>query len=213
MRRRVVAGLTYVLGSALLARSLHAEPGSRRFFRDTFATAATWTVGGALSRPGGARRAHGSPLESVAVGAAAFVPFYAGAHLARRIPLLRRALTGVLRHVHDATTPWVVVTTMVNGVAEEIFFRGALYELSGRPGAAIARTSGFYVLTVTGSGNPALILASAAMGPVFAWQRARGGTIVAPALTHLTWSALMLAFVAPLFRRGQAAVTPAGPRS
>ena len=48
--------------------------------------------------------------------------------------------------------------------------------------------------------NPALVLASLAMGTLFGLQRRATGGIQAPMLTHLTWSALMLRYLPPLFR-------------
>ncbi|GAB2972645.1 hypothetical protein [Nocardioides montaniterrae] len=42
------------------------------------------------------------------------------------------------------------------------------------------------------------------MGTVFAAQRRASGGIQAPLITHLTWSALMLRFLPPLFRQSSA---------
>jgi hypothetical protein len=47
--------------------------------------------------------------------------------------------------------------------------------------------------------NPALVLASTVMGTLFAVQRGRAGGVQAPLLTHVVWSALMLAFLPRLF--------------
>jgi hypothetical protein len=57
-----------------------------------------------------------------------------------------------------------------------------------------------YALATTSTRNPALVLASAAMGILFALQRRATGGIQAPLLTHLTWSTLMLRYLPPLFR-------------
>ena len=35
---------------------------------------------------------------------------------------------------------------------------------------------------------------------IFGWQRAATGGVLAPAVTHLTWSVLMLRYLPPLFR-------------
>ena len=114
--------------------------------------------------------------------------------MARRIPPLRRAITGVLSHAHRGSTLSVVATTLVTGAAEEVFFRGVLYDAFGARGS----TAG-YVLSTTATRNPALVLASAAMGTLFALQRRRSGGVRAPMLTHVTWSALMLGFLPRLF--------------
>jgi CAAX protease family protein len=57
------------------------------------------------------------------------------------------------------------------------------------------------VLATSATRNPALVLASVVMGSLFAAQRRSTGGIQAPLLTHLTWSALMLRFLPPLFKR------------
>jgi len=193
---RRAAALTQAVGTVLLGRSLNAEPGSKRFYGATYATAATWTAGGVLSRPPGGPQWTGRGAgEGIAVGTAAFGVFYGCAHVARRIPLLRRALTSAFRHVHVGRTSWVATTTIVNGVAEEIYFRGALQDLVGaKKGTAL------YVAAVAGSRNPALVLAAVIMGSALAWQRDRSGGLLAPTLAHVTWSVLMLRFVAPLFK-------------
>ena len=49
--------------------------------------------------------------------------------------------------------------------------------------------------------NPARVLASVVMGPRFGVQRRASGGVEAAALTHLTWSVLMLRYLPPLFRR------------
>jgi hypothetical protein len=189
-RRHYAVAATQAIGTALLGRSLAAAPGSRRFYRATYATAATWTAGGLVSssRPQWTGKGAG---EGLAVGAAAFGLFYGCAHVARRIPVLRRALTSAFRHVHVGRTAAVATTTIVNGVAEEAFFRGAVQDLlGGKRGAAL------YVAAVAGSRNPSLVLAAVIMGPLWAWQRERSGGLLAPMLAHVAWSMLMLEFVA-----------------
>ena len=47
--------------------------------------------------------------------------------------------------------------------------------------------------------NPALVIAGTATSVLFGLQRRTSGGILAPALTQLTWSLLMLCYLAPLF--------------
>jgi membrane protease YdiL (CAAX protease family) len=198
-RRRVVA-VTSVVGTALLGASLAARPGSRAFTGLTLATAATWTAGGLASGP--VPRGRSVPAEvtvPVATGACAFAAFYGAALVARRIPVLDRALVSVLRHAHTGGGPVVLAITLANGAAEEIFFRGALY--AAAPRQPVAVSTAVYVLSTVATRNPALVLASAVMGTLFAWQRRATGGVQAPLLTHVTWSALMLRFLPRLFRR------------
>ncbi|SFW87360.1 CPBP family intramembrane glutamic endopeptidase [Amycolatopsis australiensis] len=188
MRKTVLAAIT-AFGSGLLGASLASRPGSRRFHALTASVAATWFAGA-----GRVPRGRRDVVQPVAAGAGAFGVFYGGALVARHIPPLRRAITGVLDHAHRGSTPSVAATALVTGVAEEVFFRGALYDAFGARGATAV-----YVLSTAATRNPALVLASAVMGTVFAWQRHRSGGVQAPLLTHVTWSALMLAVMPRLF--------------
>nr|WP_225956088.1 CPBP family intramembrane glutamic endopeptidase [Amycolatopsis lexingtonensis] len=165
------------------------RPGSRRFHTLTASVAATWFAGA-----GRVPRGRPDVVQPLVVGAGAFGVFYGCALVARHIPPLRRAITGVLDHAHRGSTPSVAVTALVTGVAEEAFFRGALYDAFGARGATAA-----YVLSTTATRNPALVLASAVMGALFAAQRHRAGGVQAPMLTHVAWSALMLAAMPRLF--------------
>lgn len=205
-RRAGVVVATTVGGAALLGRSLAEEPGSRSFYLSTAAVAATWVAGGMASGPLRSRRsdpAYGErhPFAGpVAAGAGAFGVFYLGAHVARRIPPLGDAVAGVLRFAEEGDDRLVMATTLVNGLAEEVFFRGAVYAALDGHHPVLGSTA-TYALVTTTTRNPALVLAAAAMGTLFAVQRRRSGGIRAPILTHLTWSALVLRWLPPLFRR------------
>ncbi|MFI5590222.1 lysostaphin resistance A-like protein [Amycolatopsis sp. NPDC051758] len=179
-------------GSGLLGASLASRSGSRRFHTLTASVAATWFAGATAAGP--VRRGRPDVVQPVLAGVAAFGVFYAGALVSRHIPLLRRAIAGVLDHAHHGSTPSVAVTTLVTGAAEEVFFRGAVYDAFGARGSTAV-----YVLSTTATRNPALVLASAVMGTLFAVQRSRSGGVQAPLLTHVVWSALMLGFLPRLF--------------
>lgn len=69
--------------------------------------------------------------------------------------------------------------------------------LGGRHPVAVS--TAVYSLATTATRNPALVLASAAMGTLFGLQRRATGGVQAPILTHLTWSTLMVHFLPPLF--------------
>jgi uncharacterized protein len=196
---------TLALGTALLGRSMSSRAGSREFYALTFGVAGTWLAGGVATGP--------VPLASeqsrrnatrellvvpVAVGSGMFALFYLAALAASRVPELDKALTSVLKYAHEGSTPVVLSTTLANAAAEEIFFRGTLYAAAD-PHRAVAVSTGGYVLSTTATRNPALVLASAVMGTVFALQRRNTGGVLAPTVTHLTWAALMLRFLPPLF--------------
>lgn len=194
-RRRVAA--TGVAGAAALGASFAAEPDSREFYLLGAAAAGILTVGGLSAGPIplGDDRSIAAP---VATGAAVFGASFGAARLAKRVPALDRAITSVLTYAHEGSGAGVLGIALVNGLAEEIFFRGALYGAVG-PRRAGSKTTAAYVVATTATRNPSLVLASAAMGALFAAQRRATGGIQAPVLTHLTWSALMLRYLPPLF--------------
>lgn len=203
-RRRKVVAATAVTGAGLLGVSLSTAPGSPRFYRLTTATAATWIAGSLLSGPlhlgrslGPGDRLRRPVVVPALLGVAAFAPFYGCALVCRRIRPLNRMLTTVLAYAHRGSSGPVLATTLLNGAAEEVFFRGALYASSTRRPAVVA--TGTYVLATTATRNPMLVLASAIMGALFAVQRHTTGGIQAPVITHLVWSALMLRYLPPLF--------------
>jgi len=205
-RRRRVVAVTSALGAGLLALGLSARPGSRSFYGLTLGVAATWTAGGLLSGPlhlGWVRhrdQALRRPLLTpVATGAAAFAGFYGAALVIRRVPVLDEAVARVLRFADEGDGSLVLLTACANGVAEEVFFRGALYAaLPERH--AVAGSTAVYTLATVGTRNPALVLAASAMGTLLGLQRRASGGVQASALTHLTWSVLMLRYLPPLFR-------------
>ena len=192
--------------AALLRSSFAAEAGSARFYLLTASLAATWT-GGALgagpvpwrgdrwrNHPGSAAQA--LIVVPVVTGAATFAVFYGAARAARRHRTLRRAITSVLHYAEAGSAPLVVLIASASGVAEELFFRGALWS-----GPHPLRTTTLaYAASTTAAGNPALVLAGLITSVVFGWQRHATGGVLAPAITHVTWSVLMLRYLPPLFR-------------
>jgi len=203
-RRRVV-GAVSVAGAGLLGLSLSTLPDSPEFYGLTLGVAATWLGGSAASGPLHLGWMRAGPtyrrpvVVPVLVGAGAFGAFYGAALAARRVPRLRRAVASVLRYAEHGNGPLVLLTTLANGAAEEVFFRGALYAAVGSR-YPVAKSTAVYALATTTTGNPALVLASIPMGILFALQRRATGGVQAPLLTHLTWSTLMLRYLPPLFR-------------
>jgi CAAX protease family protein len=192
--------------AALLRSSFAASEGSGRFYLLTVGLAGTW-AGGALGagpvrwrgdrwrgRPGDAAVA----LIAVpaVTGAATFAAFYGAARVARRHRGLRRAIAGVLRYADAGSTPLVVLIAAGSGVAEELYFRGALWS-GPRP---LRATTLAYAASTAAAGNPALVLAGLVTSVIFGWQRSATGGVLAPAVAHVTWSVLMLRYLPPLFR-------------
>ncbi|MGV9677334.1 CPBP family intramembrane glutamic endopeptidase [Nocardia sp. NPDC003482] len=192
-------GAVWLLGTALLRRSLSAPPDSTEFYTQSLATAATFAVGGTACGPPrfAADRPARTALTATATGVGAFGVFYGCALIARRIPILNRAITDVLGYARFGTTPRALAVALINGAAEEMFFRGPVYDASGKH--PVATSTVVYCLTTGATGNPALTLAAALMGTLFALERRTTGGIGAPLLTHLTWSTLMVRYLPPLF--------------
>ncbi len=194
-------------GTGLLGASLSTKPASRQFYAMTFSVAGTWLIGGLATEPldwdsfRGSERSFGRLVAvPVLTGVAAFGAFFGAALVARRIPVLNEALVSVLNYAERGSDSLVLATTLANGVGEEIFFRGSLFTALASP-HPVAASTGVYMLTTCATRNPALVVAAGVMGTVFAAQRRATGGILAPILTHVTWSALMVRFLPTLFRR------------
>ena len=86
--------------------------------------------------------------------------------------------------------------TIVNGIAEELFFRGALFAGIGVRHPVTISTI-LYTLATMGGGNPVLVFAAALLGTVVGLERRASGGVLGPILTHVTWSTAML-FLLPV---------------
>jgi membrane protease YdiL (CAAX protease family) len=211
-RRRRTVTTTGLVGAALLGAGLTAPAGSGRFYGLTAATAATYVVGSLASGPVRRGTAGRQVLAPAALGAGAFGVFYTGGLVARRIPFARRAISRILGYAAQGVDPLVVGVALANGVAEEMYFRGAVYDAAGGKRPLVTSTIA-YVAATTATRNPALVFASALMGVLFAVQRKATGGVQAPAITHMVWSVLMLRFLPPLFAEEPIRPVPALDRS
>ncbi len=86
---------------------------------------------------------------------------------------------------------------MLNGVAEELFFRGALFAAIGRHRPVFWSTA-IYTLTTVATGNVMLVFSALCLGLVVGLQRRVTGGVLAPIITHVTWSLGMLLILPPL---------------
>lgn len=197
-RRRIVVGLTLVLGAIALGLALRVEPGDALFYPATLGVAAIWVVGALASgrlRLGRARtRAGGSSLsvlQAVILGGLLLAVFLAGAVLVGQIEVLRGPVDDLLAHARFGSLPIVAAITAVNGIAEELFFRGALFAAITRRWRVIG-SAALYALATVLSGVPLLVLAAVALGLLTGLQRRVTGGVLGPIVTHLTWSLGML---------------------
>ena len=113
----------------------------------------------------------------------------------RQIPVIDRQVSSVLDHADQGVTPILLLITVVNGIAEELFFRGALY--AAVPRYPVVWSTVAYVVATLATGNFMLAFAAVLLGVVVGLERRASGGILAPILTHVTWSTVML-FALPL---------------
>jgi membrane protease YdiL (CAAX protease family) len=204
LRRRIVVAITLALGATLLGLSFSLRQGDPAFYPLTFGLAATWTLGSVLSGPlhighihlaGRLRRPTITPI---AVGLLLAALFVLGALIIRTIPSLVRLAEDVLGYARLGNLWIICVITLVNGIAEELFFRGALFAAIGVRHAVLISTV-LYVLATVAGGNLVLVFTAVVLGTVVGLERRASGGILAPILTHVTWSLSMLFVLPPLF--------------
>jgi membrane protease YdiL (CAAX protease family) len=203
-RRQLVVIATALVGAIVLGFSLRLEPGSGWFYPATLGLAAVWVAGAFASGPLhlGRIAVRGRPvrpvLTPIALGLGLAAVFVVGALLVRSLSwlsFLEDQVVSVVDYADQGSLPLLVVVTAVNGVAEELFFRGAAY-------AAITRhpvvwTTVAYAVATLATGNVMLCFAAILLGALVGVERRATGGILAPILTHCTWSLTML-LVLPL---------------
>ncbi len=205
-RRQLVTVLVVLIGAVVLGLSLRIDPGNALFYPATLGLAAVWVVGAFASGPLHLGRIDvGEVLrrpivQPILLGLVLAGFFVVGGLLVHKIgPLdpLDRQVGRILAHADQGTGGLTLLVTVVNGVAEELFFRGAFYTAAAERPILISTAA--YTLATAASRNPALTVAGVVMGTLFGMQRRASGGIQAPVLTHVTWAMLMLRFLPPLF--------------
>jgi membrane protease YdiL (CAAX protease family) len=126
--------------------------------------------------------------------------FVAGSLVVRELPPLRELVNDVLAHARYGAIVPIVAVTLLNGVAEEVFFRGALFAAIGRRYAVLVSTV-IYAAATVATGNLMLVFAAFLLGLVLGLQRRASGGILAPILTHITWSTAMVFALPALIRQ------------
>jgi len=205
-RRRIVVAIVLLAGALLLGLSLSVRPADPTFYPLTGGLAGVWLIGGLgsgrlhLGRIAFRGRLRRPVLTPIVIGLVAAAVFVLAALVVREIGPLRDFTENVLAHARYGSLPLVACVTLVNGVAEETFFRGALFAALGDRRPVLAST-GIYAVVTLVTGNPMLVFAAATLGLVLGLQRRASGGILAPMLTHVTWSMAMLLVLPPLFAR------------
>ena len=202
-RRRIVTAAFVVLGAIVLGTLLRLEQGSTAFVVMSLVLAGVWTVGAFASGPIYLGRITVKDMEvrpivqPLLIGAALAGVFVLGALVVREIGPLADQIRNVLGFASEGYLPVLVVVTAVNGVAEELFFRGAAYAaISKYP---VAWTTVAYTIATAATGNVMLAFAAILLGIITGLQRRASGGILAPILTHCTWSLTMLLALPAIF--------------
>lgn len=196
-RRRLVSMLTVVLGAAGLAASLQMDRDNPWFPAAALGVAAVWAGGAFL-----AGRLHlgrimvGEDLvrpivQPILIGLAMALVFIAGAFLISLIPPLADQVRSVLAFAESGSLLLLTITTLLSGIAEELFFRGSMYAAVRAPHQVAFTTVAYTIATIL-TGNVMLGFAAVIMGIVTGLQRRATGGVLAPILTHITWSMAML---------------------
>lgn len=202
-RRQLVTIAFVVLGGLVLGFSLRISPGSSWFYPATLLLALVWTIGafasgplhlGRISYRSGERR---PVLTPILIGLGLAGVFLLGGLVVRQIPFLGDQVRAVLDHANEGSAPLLVLITVVNGIAEELFFRGAAYAATTRYPVPVTTVA--YAIATLATGNVMLSFAALLLGLVVGLQRRASGGILGPVLTHVTWGVAMLFLLPWLF--------------
>nr|WP_260173353.1 CPBP family intramembrane glutamic endopeptidase [Nocardioides albus] len=212
LRRRQLVTVGFgLLGAVVLGASLRIEPGSFWFYPATLALAGVWTIGAFASGPlhlghirvwhrqdGQAEGRFVRPvLSPILLGLGLAGVFVIGGLVVREIAWLDRQVRSVLDFADQGSLPLLIAVTAINGVAEELFFRGAVY--AALPRHPVTWTSVAYVIATLATGNVMLAFAAILLGVVVGFERRASGGVLAPILTHCAWSLSMLLALPLLF--------------
>lgn len=194
IRQAVTVGFL-VLGTVLLGVSFRIEPGSVWFYPSALALAATWVVGAFASGP--VPLGERAVLRPLLAGAALAGVFVLGALVVRQLPVLDDQVSAVTAYADRGSGLLIVAVTLVTGAGEELFFRGAIYD--AMPQRPLVLSTAVYALVTVATLNVALVFAAALLGLVVGTLRQWSGGVLAPAITHVTWSLVLLLALPALF--------------
>jgi membrane protease YdiL (CAAX protease family) len=201
-RRQVVAAVVVLVGAIVLGWSLRLEPGGNTFYVAAVLLAGIWAAGAFLSgrlhlgRIAGGTEMFVRPiLAPILLGLLLVGVFVLGSLVVREIDPLADYVSSVLEYADEGSLTVLAIITFFNGIAEELFFRGAMY--AAIPRHPVFWTTLAYVVATLATGNVMLGFAAIVLGVVCGLERRASGGVLAPILTHITWSLSML-FVLPL---------------
>ena len=204
-RRKFVVTVVLLIGAALLGYSLSRPPGDNSFVWLTLALAGVWAVGAFASGPVHMgyvcfRGRNQRPvITGITVGLVLGAAFVVGGLVARQIPGVNDYIKQVLQYSNAGPLALIVFITVINGLAEEMFFRGALYSALAKYRPVIVSTVLYVIATAATTGNPMLGFAAIILGTVCAFLRRATGGVLAPMLTHFVWGLVLVLALPPMF--------------
>lgn len=193
-RRRslLILVLTLVVASVVVRATFRSAPGSSRLMWLTYVLALLLLGGSWLSGrswPKAHRRAGRHPVVGPVL--TAVLLFVAFAFLGWAFSWIGPLDDGADAIIERARAgPWwqLALVAAAAGVAEEVMFRGALFERVRLP---VVTASLAHMAMTLPAGNLALTLAAGFVGVVLGLSRRASGGWFAPAVTHVVWALLM----------------------
>lgn len=193
--------LAVVLPGALAALGLgiasHAPDGGVVFYVATFAVAAVYFLTWACFRTShplfDTSRLGKDVVRGLVIGMALLALFLGGALLVRFIPFLSEPVHALLDNARYGALWVTILTTAINGIGEEVYFRRIAFDRL--PGTWLARavmSLVLYIAVTAAMGVPLLALAAIAVGVAASYEARRTGSLVSPCVLHLSWSLSML---------------------
>ncbi|HTM83364.1 MAG TPA: CPBP family intramembrane glutamic endopeptidase [Mycobacterium sp.] len=203
-RRRIVVAIVLVAGAVLLGRALRTEPGEPEFYWLSLGLAALWAGGALASGPLRLgivqfRGRYERPVfTGTGVGLVLGGVFVLAAWVARTIPVVDDPLRELMGFADQGSVRLLVAIVVLSAVAEEMFFRGALYTALVRHYPLTVSTL-LYTAVALASGNWLLALTALVLGTVCGIERRATNGVLAPVLTHVVWGFIMVLALPPLF--------------
>lgn len=170
----------------LTRETFDAARGSSRQETLSFALAAALVLGTYLSGgwPKAGRRGKRRVVGPVLTGLLLVVTFWVLGGLTSWIGPVENGADAMERHAR-ALSGLGILALALAGAAEELFYRGALFERVRLP---VPTTALAHMVTTLPAGNVALTLSAGLLGVVLGTTRRTSGGWWAPAVSHVVWS-------------------------
>lgn len=204
LRRRIVVAIVLVAGAALLGCALRTDPGEPAFYWLSLGLAALWAAGALASGPLRLgivqfRGRYERPVfTGTGVGLVLGGVFVLAAWVAREIPVVADSIGELMDFADAGSVRLLVAIVVLSAIAEEMFFRGALYTALVRHHPLTVSTL-LYAAVTLASGNWMLVIAALVLGTVCGIERRASNGVLAPVLTHLVWGFIVVLALPPMF--------------